>query len=338
MVGGYLEGGGALQRRADRIVAASPFFNEEDVLTIRLLEHAGVVDCHVFCEAAWTYAGSAKPLRCVEWALREVAPSGPVEVVEREWGRVVSWCGVVEGHAAEVRVVELTADPPADFEVYQPFGEAARWRRENWQRAMLGEGLPGWLADGDVVALSDLDEVASPLVLRWYAGAGASALVQPAIPLHVGALNWRWREPVPVILRLFRGERVLRRGWSLEEVRRSAAARLDPREEWVRANGQVAYPGDVMSAFGWHLSYLGGAEAVRFKVREAAHPELDVPEFVGPGVVEARLADGRDLFGRGGARDAEWVGVEGWPAVVAREPGRWRRLLVPNPSRPEQLW
>jgi beta-1,4-mannosyl-glycoprotein beta-1,4-N-acetylglucosaminyltransferase len=328
-------GEGGVVRRADRVVAASPFFNERDVLRMRLLELAGVVDCHVFCEAAWTYAGSPKALRCAEWAVEVAAPLGGVETVDFGAWRLRAW----ESALGEVRVVELVDEPPPSFQdVYQPFGDRERWRRENWQRAMLGEGLPGWLADGDVVALSDVDEVPSPLVVRWYAGAGATAIVQPALPLHVGALNWRWRASVPVILRLFRGERVVRRGWSLEGVRRAAGAALYAEEEWARGRPGEVFPGDVRSAFGWHFSYLGGAEAVRFKVREAAHPEFDVPAFVGEGVVEERLRDGRDLFGRGGFRDAEWVGRACWPRCVAGEPEAWRHLMVPNPAAPDELW
>jgi len=328
-------GEGGVVRRADRVVAASPFFNERDVLRMRLLEHAGVVDCHVFCEAAWTYAGSPKPLRCAEWAVETAPPLGGVETVDFGAWRLRAW----ESAVGEVRVVELVDEPPASFQdVYQPFGERERWRRENWQRLMLGEGLPGWLADGDVVVLSDFDEVASPLVVRWYVGAGATAMVQPAIPLHVGALNWRWRAPVPVILRLCRGERLRRRGWSLEEVRRVPGAVLWPAEEWERGRPGEVFPGDVVSAFGWHFSYLGGAEAVRFKVREAAHPEFDRPEFVGPGVVEERLRDGRDLFGRGGVRDAEWVGRVCWPGCVGADLASWRHLMVANPESPNDLW
>lgn len=333
--------GEGVTRRADRVVAVAPFFNERDVLRVRLEELAGVVDCHVFCEAAWTYAGNAKALRCVEWAL-EVAPADAdgVDVdVDASWGEgvtVTSWSSDV----GEVRVVELADAPPADFQdVYQGFGERERWRRENWQRSMLEAGLPAWLRGSDVVALSDVDEVPSRLLLEWYVTGGLSALVQPAIPLHVGALNWRWREPVPVILRCCRADRLAGVG-GLEGLRRSACAVLEPRQQWSSTRPGEAYGGDLMSAFGWHLSYLGGAEAIRYKVREAAHPELERAEFVGPGVVEQRLADGCDLFGRGGWRDAEWVGVEhaAWPGVVLDDPAAWRHLMVAAPGAPDKLW
>jgi hypothetical protein len=59
MVAGSLLGGVVEVGRADRVVAAAPYFNEADVVAIRLRELAGVVDAHCFVEAGWTYAGSA---------------------------------------------------------------------------------------------------------------------------------------------------------------------------------------------------------------------------------------------------------------------------------------
>ena len=325
--------------RPDRVVAAAPYFNEADVVAIRLRELVGVVDAHVFCEAAWTYAGSPKPFGCLE-AVFDALPAGEKVAPSVTWDGN-GWRRVeVSTSLGDVVVVEHVEEPPASFQdVYQGFGDRERWRRENYQRFMLGEALPGWLEATDVVALSDVDEVPSRRLLEWYVRGDVSALVQPAIPLHVGALNWRWRVAVPVILRVFRADRVDRAG-GLEGVRRSACAVLDPSAQWSQQAARGEFPGDLMSAFGWHLSYLGGADAIRYKVREAAHPELERDEFVGPGVVEARLADGLDLFGRGGWRDAEWVGVDAaaWPGVVLDDPAAWARLMVASPSDPTRLW
>jgi hypothetical protein len=339
MVAGSLLGGVVGVGRADRVVAAAPYFNEADVVAIRLRELAGVVDAHCFVEAGWTYAGSAKPFGCVE-AVLAALPKGEQVTPRVVWD--IGWRRVeLATSLGDVVVVELDGEPPVSFQdVYQGFGDRERWRRENYQRFMLGEALPDWLDASDVVALSDLDEVPSRRLLEWYIGGDVTALVQPAIPLHVGALNWRWRVPVPVILRVFRAERIGRTGGGLEGLRRSPCAVLEPQAQWAQQAGSGVFPGDLMSAFGWHLSYLGGAEAIRYKVREAAHPELERDEFVGPGVVEQRLADGLDLFGRGGWRDAEWVGVEhgAWPGVVLDDPAAWRHLMVAAPGAPDKFW
>jgi len=138
-----------------RCWSISPFFNELDVLEVKLAEQAPWVDRFVFSEATTTYAGNPKPLYLTD-ALAA--------------GRFAEW--------ADKITVVVVDDAPTIGQPFQTFGDPERWRRENHQRACLARGL-GDLEPDDVVCLSDLDEIVRGSIIRGYADAGWTLHVTP---------------------------------------------------------------------------------------------------------------------------------------------------------------
>src|SRR5581483_3133716 len=125
-----------------RTIALTPFFNELDVLEVRLATLDPVVDLHVIAEARTTFAGERKPL-----------------LLQQHWERFEPWHD-------KIRYLHVEGMPKGD-QVYAEPGTATtacasdRWRRENHQRDFLGEGLHD-LEDDDLLFLSDLDEIPNP--------------------------------------------------------------------------------------------------------------------------------------------------------------------------------
>jgi hypothetical protein len=142
--------------------------------------------------------------------------------------------------------------------------------------------------------------------------------------MHVASLSHRWSFPLHVIARMFRGKALMpcddptywtgHCGHDPETIRRELGMRIE------------VPPGQDIAYYGWHLSYMGGRSAIDYKLREAAHPEMDSPALRDEEHL-ALVANGeRDLFNRDGR-----LGVEAppWtlPEVIQRDLRGWTTRL-----------
>lgn len=274
----------------------TPFLNEEEVFEIRLAELDPVVDVHVVAESMLTYSGDPKPLN-----FRRALESGRYD----RWRDKIRYVVVVDSPRGKDGIM-----PALNFEAH----DGMRWNRENHQRDALIRGCEGMLGD-DVVLLSDADEIPCREML-------AIAVADPArfrsqvqrihLPQHVMYLNWRWREyTTQAICRVTSGVDILNRG-------PQGVRELDVGEPWHDGHG-------------WHLSYMGGAEQIIYKIKHAAHSELDDPRWTAPDAVSERMRLGKDMFGREG-RGCRWVPLSKLPEHVRSERGRFEHLLIAEPS------
>jgi beta-1,4-mannosyl-glycoprotein beta-1,4-N-acetylglucosaminyltransferase len=285
-----------------RCWSISPFFNELDVLEVKLAEQAPWVDVFVFSESTTTYAGTPKPLHLTD-ALA---------------------AGRFAEHAEKIRVVVVDDEPPL-FQPFQSTGDPQRWRRENHQRAALARAMTDLEAD-DVVCLSDLDEIVRGSIIGGYAQHGWGFMSVPPLTMHVGSLTHRWWVPLHVIARLLPGVMLLPCldpdrwnghpcGSNPEDIRQTPGVRLE-----IPGQQDLAY-------YGWHLSWMGGASAMRHKLDEHAHPEMSEPWIYDDAHLESVSKGKRDLFGR-----MDRILVEcprsGLPDVIANDFERWNDLLV----------
>jgi hypothetical protein len=108
------------------IVDCFTFFNELDMLELRLSILEDVVDRFVLCEAPFTFRGDPKPL-----------------IYAQNKGRFARWSD---------RIVHV---------VYDVVPDANPWQNEWGQRAHLTTALAD-LASGDLVLIGDVDEIPAP--------------------------------------------------------------------------------------------------------------------------------------------------------------------------------
>jgi len=238
-----------------RVWSITPFLNEIDLLEVRLRELEGVVDVHVIAESPRTYAGAEKPLHFAE-----------------QRHRFDPWLDQIR-YVVTTRLESVT---------HQRFGEHMRWQRENGQRAALAEGLDG-LAPDDVVILSDVDEIPRRETVERYLALNEHRLIRPPLPMYLYRTGLRIVQPQASLLRLGRGSMLAKA--TPEDVRRQPTRPFPDR-------GQRA-PYDA-ARWGWHMSYFGGVDAIRYKVAQAAHPEEDIAEWLEPAVLRECIAAGRD--------------------------------------------
>jgi len=137
------------------------FYNELDLLELRLAELSPVVDHFVLVEAAHTHAGTPKPLYFAENRQRFAAYADKI-----------------------IHVV--VDDDPGGF----------AWVREAHQRQAILRGLTGAGPD-DMVIISDADEILRPTVVQHLrdAGPGGPTLFAPELDIYLYFLNLRSPDP-----------------------------------------------------------------------------------------------------------------------------------------------
>lgn len=246
------------------------FFNEVELLEIRLHELADVVDKFVLVEATKTHANKPKPLYFQENRARF--------------------------SAFQDKIIHIVVDDLPDVQ--------DAFLLERWQRNAIAQGLTQCRPD-DVVMVSDVDEIPRATTvaaisrgLRFDDGFFAS-LPHTALNSHVAkrifhrkGLRWRLRKRHPFVLKFkqdqfnyflncrpsippyWYGTRMLHyRDYSLAEE--------------VRHSGYKIIPNA-----GWHFSYMGGAERVSQKLQAYSHQEHNKPEFTDPKFIEESINRG----------------------------------------------
>ena len=247
-----------------RIVDCFPFFNELQILELRLSELEGVVDGVVLCESPRTHQGTEKPLYFAENAARYA-----------RWG-----------------ISPVTArEAPAGFRSASPQKHKDRpvtraWERERFQRQELMRGLEKLdLSPEDLVIVSDVDEIPDRAAVGKLAADGIDSIAALEQDLYHYDLRCiqegqpKWTRAVVMTWAHLTGAR-----------QRCLNTREEPEITPLVASG------------GWHLSSFGGAEAVREKISACCHGEEDLgpqEQTRDVGEVGERIQRGEDLYRRG---------------------------------------
>ena len=252
------------------------FFNELELLELRLHELANIVDKFVLVEATKTHSNKPKPLHFLENRVRF-----------REF---------------HDKIIHVVVDDLPDAR--DP------WVLENYQRNCITRGLGDCRPD-DFVLISDLDEIPRATTVAEVSqkmefredffsniahGALNSRLVKSVF--HRKGFRRRLRNNHPFVLKfqqpLFRyflncrsvqppfthGTRMMRfRDFSCaEEMRHSGYKTI--------RNG------------GWHFSWMGGAQRIQQKLAAYAHQERNLPQNAETRHIEQAMREGRLFFDR----------------------------------------
>lgn len=283
------------------------FFNELDVLEIRLHVLADVVDRFVLVEARQTHQRHDKPLYYFE-----------------NRSRFASFANRID-HVIVDEFPDEAADPLAC---------------ENWQRNAIRFGIRDAEA-GDTILISDVDEIPKPeLVLAAARRAGVSVFRQVMFCYFLNLMHLQedgtpgavWAGTVAYrhsrradLPQRYREMGYLRgaKGDGLSDRLRATARR-------VRRAGQLEGRVHFLADAGWHFSYLGGVDAVIAKLEAYCHVEYNTARFKAPDAILRAVDEKRDLFGRAGRYAS--VPLDGrfprWLQENATT--RYRHLLAPR--------
>lgn len=245
------------------IIDAFIFFNELQLLEVRLNELAEVCDFFVIVEAAQTFGGRSKSYCFLDHKDR------------------------FSKFLHKIIYFQIPKLPPIPEDT-----ESDRFRLEEFQRNRLFDAITHIPNVGykDIVLISDVDEIPSVSGIRRAAEMLSShEVVSFAQDHYRGCLQERvadewalWPGTIAVKYEMFSR-------FTPNALR--AEARID-RFDITSMNRNVAL--DVVDEGGWHLSYFGGSAAVSWKVASFAHGAPDSVVQYNREAIEAHQALGEE--------------------------------------------
>lgn len=278
-----------------------PFFNELDILKLRMQILAPIVDYFVLEESTVTFSGEPKEM---------------VFAKNRE---------LFAEFADKIRYVAVEDSPMEGVTTHE---------RDKYQKNQLIRALSDAKAE-DIIIFSDVDEIPNPKTLeRLIAQFEPGKIYHLAQRMFYCFLNM---EEVSGNLLSITGEfpGVERRQWLGTKV--CSFAKLPAEGIVYLREVSPADPRSVRIADGgWHFGYMGGdgerdvAKRIGIKVRAAAHQEYNSKRYLNEAV--DRLLCGEDIFDR----DAKFVRVEideSFPAYLREHQQEYEFLIAPALSR-----
>lgn len=217
-----------------KIYDCFPFFNELDLLEMRLEELYDVVDFFVLVEAQTTFSGKPKPL-----------------YYQKNQDRFRRF-------ADKIIHVVVSDFPPV----------GSKWAIERYQRDQLRRGLIDAKPE-DLIILSDVDEIPRRNVISAITSKPprASEVLCLEMQWYFFFLNVRYHE---TWLRI--GPRVMRYKWltSFSKLRADVRAPINGSRDkvrWLRSVLAMKRPlrRKIVRDAGWHFTWLGGVDAVSEK-------------------------------------------------------------------------
>ena len=287
------------------------FFNELDLLEIRLNTLDKVVDKFILAESTLTHTGNPKPLYYAENKDRFAKFSD--------------------------RIVHIVVNDFPAMPEDMPVREKA-WTRENWQRNAIVRGLPKDIGDNDILLISDLDEIPAPAYVEK-AAANPAGVTRFDLRAYCFFINLRnisypiWNNGTRVLTwRTFNDPKTYAGAGYTECC--VAAVNQGPSATRVR----FLKPTKIMKPAGWHFSYLGGVEAIQRKMKSIAHTEFDTEKRTSLSSIEKMLANGRG-FVNSAERFLPEIIDDSFPPYILSNRSRFANLTTSvqngkSPSKP----
>lgn len=278
------------------------FFNEMDLLELRLRELWDVVDGFVLVEGTRTFQKNPKPL-----------------YFQQNKDRFKKY---------ESKIIHIVADQYPTF--WTQFRPVKTWHYENYQREMISKGLVQ-AEPTDAVIISDVDEIPSAADIARFKTA-------PGIKVFEHFQSYYYLNYVCTHINDFDGKAVAqknRRGFG-----RWRGAVMLPKNQIKTIKETRNYRDEegegitLIPESGWHFSNMGGVEAVLYKMKSWAHKEYAGADYTDIKKLATNMLEGRDSIGDGAKY--ELMTLEDsrlpWPKVLLQDKERWSAMLM-TPER-----
>jgi hypothetical protein len=270
------------------------FYNELDLLEIRLHELAPVVDRFVLVEGSQTFVGNSKPSYFLLNRDRYAAYLPKItHVIVSDW-------------------------PDTDD----------AWQREFHQRDALMRGCSD-LRDDDIVLFSDVDEIPSREAVAKLRGHEASSFAFQQTFSYF-RFDYLRQHQDPWLSSCTIGERRgTMRHESVSDRRKSRLRRI---KDWRAGRAPTGFT--FIDPPGWHASYLGDDGFVRNKIRNFSHQEYNKADFLEEIDIEKIIRSERDLFGRHTAEWSVADQPIAVPHLIREQPDRFAKYFVRRMNLP----
>jgi len=240
------------------------FYNELDLLELRMNILGDIVDYFVINEATITFTGKKKPLYFAEnkelfkkWEDKIIhhVLDDDNETLEKYWEGVPYHRSMVEDNIYQLPIHYQRACFHKDSAIY----------------ALLDHAQ-----DDDIILTSDADEIANPEVIKsiseWFDPNNHYVLKGPVYYYYLNLLcEKEWMGTRVSTMKMLKS-------MSVDKLRQSH------QDAWKVEDGS------------WHWSFFGDADTVRAKMDAYEHQENNLPQFRNS--MEERIEKGIDPFGR----------------------------------------
>lgn len=253
---------------APRLFDCFVFFNELDILDIRLNTLSPLVDTFVLVESTRTFTGQPKPLVYGENKERFAA--------------------------FHDRIVHVVVDD-------MPEEAETTFVREAHQRSAIGRGL-GDARPHDIVMVSDVDEIPKPDALREALKTAAGKITYFEADYYHFKLNWRLIGRQDLMTSRMIEYKHFRDGWLLRTTKGRRSASLP---SWLEHLAWIPYAAlrhrallgrRIVRKGCWHFSFMNEPDAIRDKLSAYKAPDRLKLKDLRDDAVEERLAQRRSMF------------------------------------------
>ena len=273
------------------------FFNEMDLLEMRLREMWDVVDYFVIVEATRTFQKKGKPLYFVQ---------------NRERFKEF-----------ESKIIHVVVDKYPTF--WTKFRRVTTWHYDNHQKEGILKGLKDAAPD-DLIIVSDLDEIPSPDKVLEYKN-------KPGIRVFEQFQSYYYLNYVCTKINDYGGKAVAQRNrdgfgrWRGTVMLEKKL--IESIKETRNFRDQEGPHITVIPDGGWHFSYMGGIEKIIYKIQSWTHAEYNTDQYRSEETVIQNVMEGRDLFNEGmkfELFDLDQSGLP-FPKEVLRNRKRWADMI-----------
>lgn len=271
------------------------FFNELDLLELRLEELDSFVDCFVLVESTRTFQKKPKEL-----------------IFEKNKERF-------KKYLPKIRHIVVDFFP----------GFFAKWRTprpfdyDNHQKEQILLGLKD-ASPEDWIIVSDVDEIPNLHHVKDWKDRRIKVFQQRMSWFYLNNVIMDYPEPyeiTPQGYKPWHGTVMLKssdltKKKTIKKTRLLREARTNTSEIEIILEG------------GWHFSYLGGISKVREKIQAYAHTEHNKNEFLSDEVLREVLANKRGLYGLD--IKAQVMAIDSsFPQVLQKNPEKFKELIAP---------
>tara|TARA_Y100001972_G_C7636591_1_gene319651 strand:+ start:122 stop:1009 length:888 start_codon:yes stop_codon:yes gene_type:complete len=281
------------------------FFNELDLLEIRLNELNEVVDKFVIVEASFTHSSKPKPY-----------------YFEQNKQKFTKFLNKI----IHVKVDTLPVFPPRPRRRNTVHN---RHEVEHYHRNCTWNGLKN-LKDNDIVLIGDVDEIPTINSIKRtkkIIETNLSAVVCfrqrhfnyffNGVCIKNGHIS-PWYGQVATSFKTFKNvgsNDIMKDNECSPMVLRMAKEGKLPNS-------------NIIDDAGWHFSYLGGIEEIIKKVGSYSHQEFDTPEFMDKEILKKRIINGEDVFGRNGYPFIQYIDIDrSFPEYLVENISKFEHLI-----------
>lgn len=251
------------------------FFNELDILEVRLNILNDFVDYFVICESTMTFSGKPKPLLYLENIERFSKFHHKIIYSSLDWSPTSRDDVRSLFHKSSSLLKKIIAQRTLTSPNIPQGEENNHWVTEFYQKEALHYALAN-LKDEDIVYISDVDEIWNPLLIFEIRSNKIYVFKQkPYIYFLNNRSNEHWHNWTGTVVSRFGNIRNL----SINDARTHCRLRRS-----VIFNG------------GWHFSFQGGLPHILEKLDSYGHQELNTSEV--KQILESAIINNIDFQGR----------------------------------------